>query len=206
MSAVHQGFGAALENAAAEILRIGEAKGPITLSVKHADEDGGLVVVQVTRKSDGALVALAEDTAVTDEDTAYDGDASTLVFTGEALDNTPIVPGSVTIKPTAGGNSVNLVDTNADGILYTDDDDADQAGSINYFTGALELSFPTGKDPNTTNILADYTYGIGVAVLGTRNFQIQYFSAATSFESLIVRAAGAAGSRVRIEAYQSTVG
>jgi len=206
MSAVHQGFGAALENAATEIMRIGEAKGPITLSVKHVDEDGGLLVVQVSRKSDGALVALAEETAVTDEDTAYDGDASELVFTGQALDNTPIVPGSVTIKPTAGGNTVNLVDTNADGILYTDDVDADVAGSVNYFTGDLELSFPSGKDPAATNILADYSYGVGVNVLGTRNFQIQYFSAAVDFETLIVKAAAASSSRVRIEAYQSTVG
>lgn len=205
MSAVHQGYGAALENAVGQILTIGEAKGPITLSVKHVDEDGGEVVVQVTRKSDGALVALAEDTAVTDEDTGYDGDASTLVFTGQTLNNTPIVPGSVTVKPTAGGNSVNLVDTNGDGILYTDDNDADQAGTINYFTGALSLSFPSGKDPNTTNILADYTYGVGIAVLGTKNFQIPFFSAA-AYESLIVKAAAAVSSRVRIEAYQSSVG
>jgi len=205
MSAVHQGYGAALENAAGLILSIGEAKGPITLAVKHVDEDGGEVVVHVSRKSDGALVALAEDTAVTDEDTAYDGDASTLVFTGEDLDNTPIVPGSVTIKPTAGGNSVNLKDTNGDGILYTDDNDADVAGSINYFTGALELNFPSGKDPNTTNILADYSYGVGVGVLGQKNFQIPFFSAA-AFEVLYVKAAGASSSRVRIEAYQSSVG
>lgn len=205
MSAVHQGYAAALENAVGLALTIGEAKGPITLFVKHVDEDGGLVVVQVTRKSDGALVALAEDTAVTDEDTGYDGDASTLVFTGQSLDNTPIVPGSVTVKPTAGGNTVNLVDTNGDGILYTVDDDADVAGSINYFTGALNLNFPSGKDPAATNILADYTYGVGVAVLGQKNFQIPYFSAA-AFEALYVRVAGASSSRVRVEAYQSSVG
>lgn len=205
MSATHQGYGAALENAANLILNIGEAKGPITLAVHHVDEDGGEVVIQVTRKSDGALVALAEDTAVVDEDTVYDGNASTLDFTGQSLNNTPIVPGSLTVKPTAGGNTVNLTDKDGDGLLYTDDVDEDLAGSINYFTGALVLNFPLGKDPNTTNILADYTYGVGVQVLGRRNFQISYLSP-VDFETMIVKAAGALNSRIRIEAFQSSVG
>lgn len=205
MSATHQGYGAALKNAAAVILNIGEAKGPITLAVHHVDEDGDEVVLSVSRKSDGRLVALAEDTAVSDEDTGYDGNASTLDFTGQSLDNLPIVPGSVTVKPTAGGNTVNLIDRDGDGQLYTDDADQDWAGTIDYFTGALVLHFPTGKDPNTTNILADYTYGVATQVLGQQNFQIPYLNP-VDFETLIVKAAGKENSRVRIEAYQSSVG
>jgi hypothetical protein len=205
MSAVYQGFGAALENEAATILKVGEAKGPITLAVHHVDEDGGQVVLSVTRKSDGSLVALEEDTAVTGEDTAYDGDASTLAFSGEALDNVPIVPGSVTVKPTAGGNSVNLTDKDADGKLYTDDNDEDYAGTIDYFTGALVLFFPAGKDPAATNITADYTYSEAVELLGKKDFHVQYLSPINN-EMLTVKAAGASNSRVRIEAYQSSIG
>lgn len=205
MSATHQGYGAALKNEAAVILNIGEAKGPITLAVHHVDEDGDDVVLSVSRKSDGVLVALAEDTAVSDEDTTYDGNASTLDFSGASLGNTPIVPGSLTVKPTAGGNSVNLIDRDGDGNLYTDDNDQDWAGTIDYFTGALVLHFPTGKDPNTTNILADYTYGVATVKLGQQNFQIPYLNP-VDFETLIVKAAGAENSRIRIEAYQASVG
>lgn len=206
MSATSQGFGAALENAAAEILRVTDAKGPITLVCQHVDEDGDEVVLSVSRKSDGALVALEEDTAVTAEDTAYDGDTSELDFTGQALNNVPIVPGSVTVKPTAGGNSVNATDRDGDGKLYTDDEDEDECGSINYFTGALVLHYPTGKAPNTTNITADYTYSEKTVKLGQKNYYIGNLVPGDDYESLIIKAAGKLNSRVRIEAFQSSVG
>jgi len=206
MSATSQGYGAALKNEAAEILRITDAKGPITLVCKNVDENGDEVVLSCAKKSDGSLVALQEDTAVTDEDTGYDGNASTLDFTGQVLDNLPIVPGSLTVKPTAGGNSVNAVDRDGDGKLYTDDNDEDECGSIDYFTGALVLHFPTGKDPNTTNILADYTYSEKTVKMGQKNYYIGNLVPGDNYESLIIKAAGKENSRVSIEAFQSSVG
>jgi hypothetical protein len=206
MSATSQGFGAALKNEAAEILRITDAKGPITLVCQHVDEDGDEVVLSVSRKSDGALVALAEDTAVSGEDTGYDGNAALLDFTGQSLDELPIVPGSVTIIPTAGGNSVNATDRDGDGKLYTADNDEDECGSIDYFTGALVLHYPAGKAPNTTNILADYTYGVSTVKLGQKNYYIGNLVPGENYESLIIKAAGKLASRVRIEAFQSSVG
>lgn len=156
MPAVYDGLGAALSQKASEILSLDGISGPVALVAKN--EGTVDAVLSVVRKSDSTRVNLSEDTAVSGEDTAYDGDASTLAFSGQSLNNTPIVPGSVTVKPTAGGNSVNLTDKDADGKLYTDDNDLDLAGSINYFTGALVLNFPSGKDPASTNITADYTH------------------------------------------------
>lgn len=204
MSVSHIGQGAALENAANEILRVQDAQGPLTIIVKHIDSDGDEVALSVSRQSDSAIVALDEDTAVANEDTAYDGNTSTLAFSGESLDNTPIVPGTVVIEPTAGGDTVNATDRDGDGILYTDDNDEDACGTINYFTGALVLDYPTGKAPNTTNIVADYTYSVSTEVLGQRNFYIANLSPVNN-ESLIIKAAGAANSRVHIEVVQSLI-
>lgn len=205
MSAVQQGYGAALENEAVTIMKISEASGPITLAVHHVDEDGDEIVLSASRQSDGSLVALNEDTAVSAEDTGYDGDASELNFTGQALNNVPIVPGSVTVKPTAGGNSVNATDKDGDGKLYTDDDDEDYCGTINYFTGALVLFYPVGKDPAATNITADYTYSEKTVKLGMKNYHVSYLTPQDN-EVLIVKVAGKANSRVRIEAFQTAVG
>jgi hypothetical protein len=202
MSANHDGYGAALENAAAEILRISETPGgPVTLALHN--QGSGTLVPTVSRKSDGAHVALAEETAVADEDTVYNGDTSTLVFTGQALDNVPITPGTVTVKPAAGGQTVNAIDRDGDGKLYTDDNDEDECGSINYFTGALALSYPSGKAPNTGDIDADYSYGELCAARGKKSYGIQNVVTGGSFETLIVKVAGSANSEVRVEAFQS---
>lgn len=200
MSATFDGRGAALENAVGEVVRIDNVYGPVSLAVTNLDTAS--LVVQAKRKSSGALVALTEDTAVAAEDTAYDGDTSTLDFTGEALNNVPIVPGSVTIKPTAGGTTVNATDRDGDGKLYTADDDEDECGSINYFTGALELHYPTGKAPNTTNITADYTYSQIIGGLGKKTVHVPFMSAVDD-EVLIISVAGSANARVRIEAFVS---
>jgi hypothetical protein len=204
MSVSFNGQGAALENVANEILRVQDAQGPLTIIVKHIDEDGDQVALSVSRQSDSAIVALDEDTAVSNEDTAYDGDTSTLAFSGESLNNTPIVPGTVVIEPTAGGNSVDATDRDGDGLLYTDDVDEDLCGTIDYFTGALVLDYPTGKAPNTTNITADYTYSLATEKLGQKNFYISNLSPVNN-ESLIIKAASAANSRVHIEVVQSLI-
>lgn len=158
----HDGRGAALENKASEILVLSEALGPVTLSVRN--EGDNPIVVSAEDKLTGALIATDDETAVAAEDTVYDGNASTLAFSGEALNNTPIIPKSVVVKPTAGGNTVNLFDRDGDGLLYTADVDEDLAGTIDYATGDLVLDFPAGKDPNTTNILADYSHASGTTV------------------------------------------
>lgn len=199
MSARYDGRGVALHNEASEILRVTEVSGPVALVVHNESEDNE-VVLSCEDESDGSLVAMDEDTAVTAEDTGYDGDASTLAFSGESLDNVPIIPKSVTVKPTAGGNSVNAVDRDGDGVLYTDDDDEDECGSIDYFTGALVLNYPTGKDPAATNITADYTYQDATTVpLGTKNLRI---GSNPPSKNLVVKAASeaASGSIVSVDA------
>lgn len=103
------------------------------------------------------------------------------------------------MKPTAGGDSVNLIDRDGDGNLYTVDNDEDLGGTIDYFTGALELSFPAGKAPNTTDIDADYSYQDEALVAGGRkNYQI---SNSLPDESVKVFAATdqATGAQVRTE-------
>jgi hypothetical protein len=206
MSSVHDGFGAAPQNAVPtlETLRVGETGGgPTTIAITN--EGTNPVVPRVKRESDSVLQALDEETAVASEDTGYDGDASTLVFTGQALNNVPIVPGSVVVVPTAGGNTVNLKDTNGDGILYTDDDDADVAGSIDYSDGTLELNFPAGKDPAATNILSNYQYSASTIANGAKkHYHLAAFSVGNPEDALLVSCAGLGGaSKVKIEAFQS---
>lgn len=206
MSSVTDGFGAAPENAVPtiETMRIGETGGgPTTIAITN--EGAYPVVPRAMRESDSVLQALAEETAVASEDTGYDGDASTLVFSGQVLNNLPVVPGSLVVVPTAGGNSVNLQDINGDGILYTVDSDADVAGSINYATGALELSFPTGKDPAATNILANYQYSESTIANGAKkHYHLAAFPVGMPEDALLVSCVGLGGaSKVRIEAFQS---
>lgn len=163
--------GAAELNKANQVGRV-ESIGPVTVVVNNLDDDANLVV-SFDNEQTGDQILSDRDTAVADEDTSYDGDTSQLVFTGASLGNTPILPRSVLVKPEPGVDSVNLIDRDGDGNLYTVDDDEDFAGTVNYFTGALELSFPTGKAPNTGDILADYAYQDELLVpRGRRNYQI----------------------------------
>lgn len=201
MSARYEGFGAALKNAATEdILAITEVTGPVTIVVKNKSETAANgLVVSVIKKSDSENVKLAEDTAVAAENTGYTGNASTLDFTGQVLNNLPVVPGTVVVEPTTGGNTVNAKDRDGDGILYTDDVDEDACGTINYFTGALALHYPLGKDPNTGAISADYNYGKLVVAGGVKSMQIP--SLAPTDEVLYVRAASLNGAKVSVEAF-----
>jgi hypothetical protein len=180
-----------------------ESIGPVSI-VAH-NQGSNTIALAVSKLVDGSIVATDKDTAVADEDTAYDGDTSTLEFTGEALDNTPILPGSVTIKPTSGGDSVNATDRDGDGILYTDDDDEDACGTIDYFTGDLALDYPTGKAPNTGDIDADYTYQDEATVAGgKRTFNI---TSVVQGDHLVVKAACSAkgGSFVKVDGIASWV-
>jgi len=180
------GRGAALLNVASKILEVTESTGPVTLVVNN--EGAGKVVVSVKNKSTGANIATDDDTAIADEDTVYNGDTSTLVFNGQVLNNLPIIPGTVVIKPAAGGNTVNGTDRDGDGKLYTSDVDEDLMGTINYGTGALSLSYPTGKAPNTGDIDADYSHASASQVArGTRSLRV---GNNPPLKDLVVSAAG----------------
>lgn len=190
--------GAAELNKANQVGRV-ESIGPVTVVVNNLD-DAANCVVSFDNEQTGEQVLSDRDTPVADEDTAYVGDTSETDFSGEALDNTPILPKSVVVKPTAGGDSVNLTDRDGDGNLYTVDDDEDLAGTIDYFTGALTLSFPAGKEPNTGAIDADYAYQDEPLVpRGRRNYQI---GNSLPDEAIRVYAASdaAAGAPVKTEA------
>jgi len=204
MSARYDGFSAAPNNAVPTdptVLVSETPGGPMTIVVTNVGDYP--VTLQAKRSSDDTLVALAEETAVADEDTGYDGDTSELNFTGEALDNTPIVPGSVTVKPTAGGDSVNATDRDSDGKLYTSDDDEDECGTIDYATGDLTLYYPSGKAPNTGDIDADYQYSVLSVVGGKKTYSLTAFSAA-EFEQMEFRVIGLGGaSKARVEVFQS---
>lgn len=198
MSSLFKGFGAALDNQANEIMQVGDALGPVTLVVVNTGAYP--VAIQASKLSDDALVATDDETAVADEDTGYDGDTSTVAFTGQALNNYPITPGSVTITPITGGDTVNAVDSDGDGLLYTDDEDGDLCGSIDYFDGSLVLNYPAGKAPNTGNITADYTYQSGTVAAngGVKTFRVGSNPPA---ETIVIKAAAQGGtSQVKIDA------
>lgn len=164
-------MGAALVNVANLIGTIDGFSGPIAIIV----ENPGNVAVEVTfAKTDNLANPLATDldTTTTAENTGYTGNASTLNFTGQALNNLPIKPKTVEVKPTAGGNTVNCKDLNGDGILYTSDSDLDVCGTVNYHTGALVLSYPLGKDPNNGDISCDYKYSVALAAKSVRLFKL----------------------------------
>lgn len=205
MGAQSRSFGAALENKANEICRIGEALGPVTLV---ADNRGANeVVLSVIRLSDGSLIPLDDDVAVTGHaiGTGYTGNNSDLNFTGKALAHVPIVPGSVTIKPTAGGTSVNSTDKDGDGLLYAYYTGAYHlCGTVDYFTGAVELHYPAGKAPNTGAITADFSYSSEtVKPLAKVSKRINNLPPSATF---IVKAAsktGGGSSQVRVDGFIS---
>jgi hypothetical protein len=198
MSSLSTGYGVALNNQAAEIMRIGEALGPVTLTVEN--EGSAELVISVHKLSDDSIVMLDKDTAVTTpEDTGYTGNTSDVDFSGQVLNHLPIIPGTVEIAPTAGGASVNAVDTNGDGILWTVESTPETCGTINYFTGALTLGYPSAHAPNTGKIYATYhNQDKTVAANGVRAMQIQNLPPSETF--IIKAAAKADNSPVRMDA------
>lgn len=192
---VSEDVGAGKLNIALKVGRI-ESVGPIAAVVANLSTLGNVVVGFFKEKA-GTLVKSDKDTTRTGEDTGYDGDTSDLTFSGQVLNNLPIVPGSVTVVPEAGGTSVNCSDTAKDGNLY--DSSGALCGRINYFTGALTLSYPAGKAPNTGNILANYVSQNSVLVKGgQKNFSI---ASGLPDDALVVYAAAdhKDGARVKLE-------
>lgn len=200
MLSIHQNVIPALANEGNEVFRI-QGLPPIVVACENLGTAQAVVGCYIAGAAHGALLS-STATQVTAEDTGFDGDTTTPNFSGQTLNNKPIIPRSVTIKPTAGGDTVNLIDRDGDGILYTDDNDEDAAGTVDYFTGALVLAFPTGKAPNTTNILADYKYENAViAANGQKTF---IFSSLNTQQTLVLTAAckksaGVKSTNLRIE-------
>lgn len=161
---VHEDQGAAELNAAKVVGRV-QSIGPVTMVMQNLGDHN--VVFSFFNERTGASILSDRDTAVADEDTTYDGDGSTLVFSGASLGNTPALPGTVRIVD-SGAVAPDLIDRDKDGNLYTDDVDEDFAGTVDYFTGALELSYPTGKAPGTGTDAIEANYSYQDVVLGKR--------------------------------------
>lgn len=199
---VFQGQGCAELNNAIQITRV-ESVGGVSIVAQNEDDDASLVMMFQNEQT-GVRVNSDKDTNVSAEDTGYNGDTSDLAFSGQTLNNLPVVPKSVTVIPESGGDSVNATDRDGDGRLYTADNDEDFCGTINYFTGALTLAFPAGKAPNTGDIDCSYTHqGSAIVARGQRTFTI---SASLPDEHILVYAAAsnAQGARCRVDAVGQT--
>lgn len=187
-----ESFGVAKKNELVELGRF-ESQGPADVILRSMSANG--VAVLRVEKNDGTYVATSKDTAVSGEDTSYTGNGSTRAFSSEVLNNLPLIPGTVEIKDAA--SVYDLVD-GGDGKFYTDDDDRDEAGTIDYFTGAMTLAYPVGKAPDSGNMLANYSYqDTTVAKGGQRTFHI---ASIQQDETLVAKAAGDAEEGVRLRA------
>lgn len=187
--------GAAKNNEAIKIASL-SSNGPVLLMAHNLGDNE--VVLRCEIEGDGAFKKMEQDTLRAAEDSAYDGDESETDFSGKALSNLPIVPGTVRVLGLA--PAPDLVDRDGDGVLYTDDDDEDEAGSIDYFSGALELSYPTGKAPGSGNIDVDY-YSQDAALnpRGKKTYQVSNVGPG---KTLVIKAAanGLEGARVKVTA------
>jgi hypothetical protein len=201
---MYEWTGAAKVNEASEILQADGLVGTIMIKVSSFKQPTDTTVPDVVASfaKKGALASpltTDQDTAVSGENTGYAGNASDLHFTGQTLNNLPIIPKTVAIIPQAGGHTVNADDLNGDGVLYTRDADLDVCGSIDYHTGALALDYPTGKDPNNGVINANYKYSRVIKGLGSVSFKINNMQAD---EVLYVYAcAEAAACMVKVEIF-----
>lgn len=136
------------------------------LSFIKKDSDGNFTTPLAT-----SIAGTAQETATANEDTTYDGDGSTLTFSGASLANVaaarPAIPGSIHVL-TDGVNAPALKDLYKNGILYSVDSDLEASGTINYQTGAIALSYGTGKAPkNLYDILVNYSISRWRTVFGS---------------------------------------
>ncbi len=104
------------------------------------------------KRSTGKYNVYALPTAVTGE-VAGTGDGTTKTF-NISLSNQGVIPGTVVLRATIGGNAVSVYD-NGKGELA--DAGGSHFGTIDYLSGSISVTFATAPD-NTTNITADYEY------------------------------------------------
>lgn len=194
---VFEDVGAAKLNQSLKCGRV-ESIGPMVISVINQSDVANLVLTFMKERTSTAVYS-DKDTNVSSEDTAYDGNDSTRDFTGQALNHLPILPRSVTIDDAT--NHKILRDTYGDGTLYLVAT-GQAAGTINYFTGALDLHYPAGQAPNG-QINASYHYQDAALVHGgQKNFVI---ASGLPDDALTVYAAcdNKAGARVKVESAAS---
>lgn len=139
---VYEDVGAAKLNNSQKVGRV-ESVGPITVVMGNLSALANCVV-SFRKEKTGAPVYSDKDTAVPVEATGYTGNAVTLNFTGQSLNNTPVIPRSVVITPATSGP---VLHDGGDGFMYMPDN-VTKAGTINYFTGELVLNYPTGQAPD----------------------------------------------------------
>lgn len=113
-------------------------------------------------------------TARSAEATGYTGDAATLSFTGQVLNNLPVAPFSVKVS---GGVSQVQYDKFGDGRLFIYNADPaleTTAGStINYTTGAITLVY-TVAPANLQALAADYVSTTKVGVNSQQHHQLMF--------------------------------
>jgi len=125
----------------------------------------------VYRAADGSyparsLILGASDTLVATEATGYTGNGVLFAFTGQTLNNLPVLPFSVEVSYTSNdATAVVLYDKFGDGVLYdTNATVASEAarGTINYITGAIAFTVPNlaAWIPAAGAIPARYAYGV----------------------------------------------
>ncbi len=101
---------------------------------------------------DGTETLFRTDEQSHEDESLYVGNGSVTVFSGQSLDAPPILPRSVLLAFSVGGNDVVAYDDGAGNIVGSQI----ASGTINYETGAVDLTTTTAPD-NATSILAQYT-------------------------------------------------
>jgi hypothetical protein len=176
---VFSGIGGAKLNELVQVGRV-EAQGSIMAMVQNLSSAGNAVVA-FFKEVTGTQVHPATDTPVASEDTGYDGDTSEDTFTGQSLNNVPIVPGTVVVTPATTGG---ILHDGGDGFMYNAT--GVESGTVNYFTGALNLHYATADIPNG-QLNAAYKYQDDVLVHGGR--KVFSFNNNSPDDALVIKAA-----------------
>jgi len=188
---VFEDVGAAKKNSSLKIGRV-ESVGPVAVVAANLSAASN-VVVSFARERTGTPIYSDKDTVATAEDTGYTGNLALIDFTGEALNNKPIVPRSVVVTPATAGI---VLHDGGDGYMYTPL--GVQAGTIDYFTGAIDLHYPVGSAPNGKLNATYYYQDEALVAGGQRNYGIV---AGLIDEPLAIYVAcdNKAGARVKVE-------
>jgi len=122
----------------------------ITISqVIKKDDDATIPQLVLAVLNDGAVV---NGTVVADEDTGDAGDGTETHFDFSLVSES--VPGSVVISSLAESDDHEMLLTDGgDGYIY--DEDGNNVGTVDYFTKAVDVTFPEAVK-NLQAVLADY--------------------------------------------------
>lgn len=201
---IHKATGAFLAQEATEIARI-QGLPPVVVTLDNQSEVDLVVSAHTIDQAgtEGRAILSTTATQRTTENTGYSGDTATLAFSGQTLNNLPVIPRSVSILPTAGGDTVDATDRDGDGNLYTSDVDEDLCGTIDYFTGAVTLDYPAGKAPNNGQISA--TYKSESAVCNQKGRKSFMFTSLAPGDTLVIEGACASVDSASVPAASALV-